>query len=135
MALTAEDLELLESTAPLLGPTPRRVKRFVSTCQLLLARPPRLRQDGGFPSERATVCFLAAINEGLPSIASDLFIVIGAVIGESLECIRDWELIDRGERDCLARWLSTRPEWKQVALTHLAVRVDFGSEDSFLSHD
>ena len=124
MALTAEDFELLESMAPLLGPTQRRVERFVSTCQLLLAMPPRLRQDGGFPSERGTVCFLAAINEGLPSIASDLFIVIGAVIGESLECIRDWKLIDRGERDCLARWLSTRPEWKQVALTHLAVRVD-----------
>lgn len=37
LALTAEELELLESMSPLLGPTPRRVKRFVNTCQLLLA--------------------------------------------------------------------------------------------------
>jgi hypothetical protein len=42
------------------------VKRFVNTCQLLLAMPPPPPVEGQFPLERHVVCFLAAVNEGQP---------------------------------------------------------------------
>jgi hypothetical protein len=54
LALSSEDLRFVESLAPLLGDTPRRIKRFVNTCQLLLAMRPPLRTDVT-PSERHVV--------------------------------------------------------------------------------
>ena len=40
LLLEPADLALFESLAPLLGDTPRRVKRFVNICQLLYATHP-----------------------------------------------------------------------------------------------
>jgi hypothetical protein len=49
LTLAPSDLRFIESLAPLVGDTPRRVKRFVNTCQLLLAMRPAPAPDGQFP--------------------------------------------------------------------------------------
>jgi KAP family P-loop domain len=78
LALTADDLRFIESLAPILGDTPRRVKRFVNVTQLLLAFPPALQPGGAIPSDRHVVAFLAAVNSGLPGLAPTLFDAVRA---------------------------------------------------------
>jgi hypothetical protein len=72
LALTDDELAFIESLAPLMGGTPRRVKRFVNICQLLLAMAPPLSADGDQPTERMATCFMAAVHEGTPRLASRL---------------------------------------------------------------
>ncbi|MEJ1105755.1 MULTISPECIES: P-loop NTPase fold protein [unclassified Kribbella] len=72
LALTDDELAFIESLAPLIGGTPRRVKRFVNICQLLLAMAPPLSADGDQPTERMATCFMAAVHEGMPRLASRL---------------------------------------------------------------
>ena len=71
LALSPEDLEFISSLGSLVGDTPRRIKRFVNTAQLLLAMRPALNNIGD-PSQRQCACLLAAIGQGLPSLAQIL---------------------------------------------------------------
>ena len=72
LLLEPADLALFESLAPLLGDTPRRVKRFVNICQLLYAMTPPLTSGTGVDSERARVALLSAICDGSAGIAGQL---------------------------------------------------------------
>ena len=72
LSITSDELAFIESLAPLIGGTPRRVKRFVNTCQLLLAMAPPLSADGDQPTERMATCFMAALHEGMPRVAERL---------------------------------------------------------------
>ncbi|WP_432936409.1 P-loop NTPase fold protein [Kribbella sp. CA-253562] len=72
LALSVDELAFIESLAPLIGATPRRVKRFVNICQLLLAMAPPLSAEGDQPTERMATCFMAAVHEGSPRLASRL---------------------------------------------------------------
>lgn len=72
LSITVEELAFIESLAPLIGGTPRRVKRFVNVCQLLLAMAPPLSADGDQPTERMATCFMAALHQGSPQLAERL---------------------------------------------------------------
>jgi hypothetical protein len=72
LALTGEELEFIASLGPILGDTPRRIKRFVNTVRLLLSVRPALPGEGP-TSPRLTLCLLAAIHDGLPGLALIMF--------------------------------------------------------------
>jgi KAP family P-loop domain len=72
LALSANELQFLGTLGPILGDTPRRIKRFVNTVQLLLSMRPALSADGP-QSQRLSLCLLAAIHEGLPGVARIVF--------------------------------------------------------------
>ena len=141
LALTPEDLRFMESLAPLLGDTPRRVKRFVNVTQLLLALPPSLEQDAQLPPDRAVVAFLAALNSGLPGLASRLF---DAVASEPtrplLEAVTTLTGVPDDERALLTTWLQGEPAWSTLPLGRLDTRLDvvrrlsFHREPALLAH-
>ncbi|NKX53330.1 P-loop NTPase fold protein [Arthrobacter mobilis] len=133
LALSPDDLEVIESMAPLLGHTPRRVKRFVNSCQLLLAMPPALSStvpaSGGtavqpVPDERAIVCFLAAVNEGLPSAAEALFALTESKSPDRLASLTSRGDLDPAEVSRLTAWLDSHQAWGQLSFAQLAVRTD-----------
>jgi hypothetical protein len=72
LSITKDELTFIETLAPLVGGTPRRVKRFVNICKLLLAMAPPLLSEGAMPTERMATCFMAAVHEGMPPVAEHL---------------------------------------------------------------
>jgi len=123
LALSPEDLRFIESLAPLLGDTPRRIKRFVNTCQFLLAMRPPLRSEGVW-SERHIVCLLAAVNEGLPCIADELFTAATPGASGTLDSLVAAPAEASHERARLRGWLNAHPEWRTMPTSGLALRVD-----------
>lgn len=139
LVLTAGDLAFFESLAPLLGDTPRRIKRFVNTCQLLFAMAPPLLPNGAFPADRAVISLVAAISEGLPSVAAHLLpeletsshgnpahgpagpapsqVTLTGFLA-SHPCIAE----DESQR--LSTWLAAHPDWQPVQLSRLGIRLD-----------
>ncbi|MFG3602511.1 P-loop NTPase fold protein [Micromonospora chersina] len=125
LALTPEDLTFVESLSPLVGDTPRRVKRFVNTCQLLLAMRPPLVSEGQLPPERHIVCMLAAINAGSPTVADEVFAAAEAarratdgsrILGTVGPAAAEWKP--------LRQWLEQHPLWKALPLYRLGLRLD-----------
>ena len=137
LVLDADDLDFFEALAPLLGDTPRRVKRFVNTCQLLFAMAPPLPKYGN-PKARSVVSLVTGISEGLPCVGGRLLAELSAVtrpgpLGPDLEQRRQTTLgaflahqtgAPEDERERLARWLDQHPGWKDVRLADLGLRLD-----------
>ena len=115
LQLTEEELAFIESLAPLMGGTPRRVKRFVNICQLLLAMAPPLSAEGGQPTERMATCFMAVLHEGTPYLAKRLALASADEISEQPATLRT-ALAAFGEdeltveRRCVETWLTKRKE-------------------------
>jgi hypothetical protein len=112
LLLTPDELAFIESLAPLIGGTPRQVKRFVNICQLLLAMAPPLSADvddpteRDRPSERMATCFMAALHEGLPVLAKRLAQSESATLREAITALgADVSLQDKNR---LESWLITR---------------------------
>ena len=139
LLLEPADLALFESLAPLLGDTPRRVKRFVNICQLLYAMAPPLTSGTGVESERARVALLGAICDGSAEIAGQLLDGIEATRPEpgaavtapnrepvTLSAFVDGleSTCDRLERERLTGWLREHPDWGAVPLARFDVRLD-----------
>ena len=124
LLLSPEDLAFIESLVPLLGDTPRRIKRFINICQFLIAMRPPLATHGSH-SDRHIACLLAAINEGLPAVADELFaavrcgtaITLGALLG-SLASPR------KEEQAALRAWLDKHAEWQDLPADRLSTRLD-----------
>jgi hypothetical protein len=110
LVLRPSDLLFLDKLAPLLGDTPRRVKRFVNIVQLVLAIPPELETD-----DREAVMFCAALNSGAPDTASRVFgcptpaLTLGQVVTPQDQVV--WP------------WLEANPDWQTVPLSRLDVRL------------
>jgi hypothetical protein len=122
----------MESLAPLLGDTPRRVKRFVNVTQLLLALPPSLEQDRQHPADRSIVAFLAAVNSGMPKLASRLFDLVDPTSTRPLlEVVDTLQGVQRGQRDILTEWLRTHSAWGSLPLRRLNTRLDVVRRLSF----
>jgi hypothetical protein len=132
LALTSEDLKFMESLAPLLGDTPRRVKRFVNVTQLLLALPPSLEHDAQQPPDRSIVAFLAALNSGMPALASRLFDAVEpGSMRTLLDVVNALAGVPRDERDALVEWLMADQLWASLPLWRLATRLDVVRRLSF----
>jgi len=125
LTLTPADLAFFETLAPLLGDTPRRIKRFVNTCQLLFAMAPPLSPQGGFPPDRAVVSLIAAISEGLPTVASYLLPALEAPTQVSLGAfLQSCPGAAADERERLSTWLAEHAQWQNVRLQSLGIRLD-----------
>lgn len=66
LTMTSLDLHMLEELAPLVGTTPRSIKRFVNVFQLLCVLPVPDDQAGAIYRQR--VALLLALAEGLPAL-------------------------------------------------------------------
>jgi hypothetical protein len=120
LSLRPDDLRFVESLAPILGDTPRRVKRFVNVLLLLLAMPRPDPPSNELPSDRAVISFVAALNSGQPWLARRLFEEADRAqpvpLGEIVKVIAaDAEV----EAARLTQWLAQRPEWREVSLSRL----------------
>jgi hypothetical protein len=139
LLLEPADLAMFESLAPLLGDTPRRVKRFVNICQLLYAMAPPLTGGTGVHSERARVALLCAICDGSTGIAGQLLDAIegtrpqpgapGTVTNPEPPTLSGFlqglgPTCDGQEWERLTAWLRDHPDWAAVPLTQLDVRLD-----------
>jgi hypothetical protein len=132
LALTPEDLRFMETLAPLLGDTPRRVKRFVNVTQLLLALPPSLEFDANVPPDRSVVAFLAAVNSGLPGLAPRLFdAVASGSPGTISDAVAKLTGVPADEHELLTKWLREQPVWQTLPLSRLDTRLDVVRRLSF----
>jgi hypothetical protein len=131
LLLEPADLAMFESLAPLLGDTPRRVKRFVNICQLLYAMSPPLASGTGVASQRARVALLAAICDGPAATAGLLLDGIEATRQPTHPTVTLSGFVQaldpgchRDERERLHGWLAEHPEWGAVPLADFDLRLD-----------
>jgi len=70
LSVTPAELTFLDELAPLLGDTPRSIKRFVNVYQLLCALP--VPPEVGSPLYEQAAGFLLALTTGLPGLYAAL---------------------------------------------------------------
>jgi len=123
LALTAEELQFIGSLGPILGDTPRRIKRFVNTVQLLLSVRPVLSAEGPI-SARLTLCLFAAIHDGLPGLARVLFSPSHS--GEALNVVVNSPEAPEPEKVPLRAWLGVPDHfaWGNVPASSLGARLE-----------
>ena len=137
LSLHPDELAFLESLAPLLGDTPRRVKRFINAVQLLMAMPSP--QDAGVgPPGRFVVAFAAAVHAGLPALARPLFKAIdGAPSGTTVQqVLAQLACPPAEEASKLHDWLNDaevkgRDVWCRLDVARLKPRLDVVTRLSF----
>jgi hypothetical protein len=135
LAITRQELDFFDELAPLLGETPRTVKRLVNVYQLLTAMPGVRTNGQQQPGETLIVAFLVAMNGGLPRLAPRLFQLArqspAATLAELVEKMEPSIALDQQRR--LHDWLETRQPWRDLAasrlLTHLALVERVGFRD------
>ena len=122
LALTAKELEFIGSLGAILGDTPRRVKRFVNTVQLLLSVRPALSSEGPTPP-RLTMCLFAAIHDGLPGFARVMFSPSHA--GKPISVVVGLQEAPEPERAILQEWLNVQNQmpWGGVLTNALGDRL------------
>jgi hypothetical protein len=113
LSLSPAELAFMTSLGPLLGDTPRRVKRFVNTVQLLLSVRPPLSGDGERPPRQA-VALYAAIREAAPALARLAF--APEYVNTPLSDVLNNGDFPAAERDAIKKWLDSpaNDSWKQV---------------------
>jgi hypothetical protein len=140
LRVTADELAFLESLTPLMGDTPRSIKRFVNVYQLVKilrqSRPPTDQGvpsdeevDEGAPSDAEVAAFLLAIGEGLPQVGWRLMDEASKHPSQSLgEVIRKPPLTSFPEElKRLNDWLNNRPKnpdgepWMQLGNARIGV--------------
>lgn len=121
LSLSPRELEFLTTLGPLLGDTPRQVKRFVNTIQFLLSMSPPVPANGS-PSPRQTVALYSAIHEGLPSIARRVFDADAKT--RKLADVLAEPGLDEREKRLLSEWMNEpgRQIWRQVTLGDIGDR-------------
>jgi hypothetical protein len=82
-----------------------------------------MRSEGDW-SERHIVCLLAAVNEGSPCVADELFAAAGAGRPGTLESLLADLSKANEERVALMAWLNDHEKWKTVPTSSLAVRLE-----------
>ncbi|MGH8909515.1 MAG: P-loop NTPase fold protein [Egibacteraceae bacterium] len=118
LTVTAGELALIDEVAPLLGQTPRSVKRFVNIHQLIKAMSRPRAADGA-------VILLLAVATSLPELARGLFAAIDRHEGGPFELAKIVEdLGEAGEplttqADQLAAWLAAHPVYERLDPTDL----------------
>ena len=114
LAVTPEEMTFIEGLAPLLGTTPRSVKRFVNVFQLVKTI---ARADGPVSQESVErLLFLLAVSTGPPETARQLF----AAIEQSTES-RTLATVVRGltNHEAIETWLKAHPAWRRLHVAEL----------------
>lgn len=138
LAMTRDELAFLDRLAPLLGNTPRAIKRFVNVYQLLkILRLSRAASESDFPPDNEIAAFLLAIEESLPRLSREIINEASNYPGLTLDALLALPRITScsAELDRLNAWFSegNNAVWRQVASERLAeVALDVRR---FLFHD
>ncbi|MGH8900535.1 MAG: P-loop NTPase fold protein [Egibacteraceae bacterium] len=109
LEITEQELALIDEVAPLLGDTPRSVKRFANVYQLVKS----MRRSRPQPTDGAVILLLA-IATGLPDLARAL---LGAVERHHTgpfaldEVVKDRTTAQHAQ---LANWLTEHPDFKTL---------------------
>lgn len=121
MQITVEEMAFMNDLAPLLGDTPRSVKRFVNVYQLIKSI---ARARGPYTNDDArNVLFLLALATGRPAEAHTLAGAAGSdlTIGELVEqSVGTAHAMQSTARDPLLDWLATHDSWSSVPMAQLA---------------
>jgi hypothetical protein len=114
LAVTPEEMTFIEGLAPLLGTTPRSVKRFVNVFQLVKT----IAQAHGPVSQESVerLLFLLAVSTGPPETARQLF----AAIEQATES-RTLATVSKSltNRDAIEVWLKAHPAWRRLHVIDL----------------
>jgi septal ring factor EnvC (AmiA/AmiB activator) len=114
LTITAAELEFMDRVAPLLGETPRSVKRFTNVYLLLKSIARHSGQAPSAPNDDALI-FLLALATGHPELAADLLDEIErgetATLGDTGAATR--------AGSALERWLAAETDWRSVPLATL----------------
>jgi len=110
--ITPAELAFVEALNPLVAGTPRKVKRFVNICKVLLAMSPPLAGGNGPATERTAACFMAAVHQSMPAFAMQLAAAAtSSGPGATLQTILP-DLIDSKlavDRQRIQDWLARQP--------------------------
>jgi len=134
LAITRDELGFLDELAPLLGLTPRSVKRFVNLYQLIRII---YRLDSAETDETPPDCellaFILAIGDGLPQSAPALMqLARVAAETDTLTTLLETasSAANSPELQSLQTWLDERPAWGNISAGRLSEA--FRKVDRFL---
>jgi hypothetical protein len=123
LTVTRDELTFLDSLAPLMGDTPRSVKRFVNVYQLVkILRRGRSVSDG-FPPDEQLTAFLLAVAEGLPELGWRLFDEVADGVAKTpLSMLLNAPVFMQcpAELKCAKEWLARNPIWNAVPADRIA---------------
>ncbi|HET7721125.1 MAG TPA: P-loop NTPase fold protein, partial [Acidimicrobiales bacterium] len=114
LAVTPEEMTFIEGLAPLLGTTPRSVKRFVNVFQLVKTI---ARAHGPVTQESVErLLFLLAVSTGPPETARQLFTAI-----EQSPPPRTLATVVKGLTSpaAIETWLKGQPAWRRLHVAEL----------------
>jgi hypothetical protein len=125
LTVSRTELAFLDSLGPLMGDTPRSVKRFVNVYQLIkILRRGRTPVMTGSPSDEEVAAFLLAVAEGLPNLGSRIFDKSADAPGNKTL----WMVLEDpslgaclSELKRLKAWLDSRETWKNLSMGDVAV--------------
>jgi uncharacterized protein YoxC len=132
LSVTPAELTYLDGLAPLLGATPRSIKRFVNVYQLLCALP--LPPGVESPLYEEAVAFLLAISDGLPGLSDALAealqkqsagATLGSVVADARADIPDDEMARYDEWAAHHPWVVDAPAEKLVEPARRVGRFSF----------
>lgn len=114
LEVTEQELALIDDVAPLLGDTPRSVKRFANVYQLMksMSRPWPRATDG-------TVILLLAIAIGLPDLARELFDSIERHENGPFPLAETVEQLEIRPAEQLADWLGAHEDFRTLDTPNL----------------
>jgi hypothetical protein len=118
LAVTDDEMAIVEPAAELIGSTPRAVKRFVNT--YLLAKSMGVNRGWTVPGD-GQVAILLAVATGLPKLADVLlpYLTRQPIKPRSLaDVLRELDALD--QIGVLIDWLDRHPPFKQVDMSGLA---------------
>lgn len=121
LTVSGGELGLIEQITPLIGATPRAVKRFVNVYLLLRAMG---RGRGWVLPEQGQVAVLLAIATDLPALADAMFPHLVAIptLRAVLGATAKGKAADQRAR--LDRWLTEHPDWQHVDLSGMGGWAD-----------
>jgi hypothetical protein len=114
LAITRQELDFFDELAPLLGDTPRTVKRLVNAYQLLTAMPGVRANGQQSPGATLIVALLVAMNGGLPRLAPRLFQLVRQYIVPNGSGARPWQRLTEAS-DLSADCQQRSHTWPRVA--------------------
>ena len=126
LGITANELRFLDELGPLLGTTPRSIKRFVNVYQLLCALP-EPPAEAGAPPYSEMVAFLLAITEGLPDLMTSLRQHLDEkvdfeTLNGSITFLRP--MLPEDEMARYDEWATKNPMWSDFPIKHLRAPAD-----------
>ncbi len=125
LTVTGPELSLVEDMSPLIGATPRAVKRFINVYLLLKS----VGRGRGWPvPEQGQVAVLLAIATGLPDLASELLPTLVTAQPPTLRTVlaghTGSEFAKHQQLARLGAWLAGHPTWHDVTLAGMDRWID-----------